>query len=90
MLKERARKEVKERVRAGENKVQAICSLRYKNTLFCLVEEKSAAERLCTAEESVACNFNAKHSSTATCLRQQGLSQVALTGTVCEPACGSS
>lgn len=69
---------------------EAIWSLSYESTLFYLVERKSAVVRLWALEGSVACNFNAKHGSTATCLRQQGLSQVALTGTVCEPACGSS
>lgn len=55
--------------------------------LFC--RKNSTAELLCVAENSVACNFNAKHCSTKTCLRQKGLSDVALTGSVFEPACAS-
>lgn len=59
------------------------------DAVFFLEERNSAVERLRLDEEGDVCNFNAKHSSTATCLRQQGLSQVAVTRTICEPACGS-
>lgn len=60
-------------------------------TFHFTLQNERVQERDCVClKKSVTCNFNAKHGSAATCLRRQGLSQVALTGTVCEPACGSS
>lgn len=71
-----------DRERAEENRQSIILPRRKSDS----EKQLSAAENL----EGVAWNFNAEHGSTATCLRQQGLSQVTLAGTVCEPACGSS